>query len=276
MIDQDLRWSMIEENINISIRKQCELLFLCRSSYYYVNININESDLANKIREIYLSSDCRYGYRKITKALRNDNINANHKKVLRIMKESSIQGIFPRKKPNTSLGNKEHKIYPYLLANLMIHKANQVWATDITYIRINNHFMYFIAIIDLYSRYIVAYDLSHNLEADFCVDTLKSALRVNVPEIFNSDQGAQFTSGDFVLELERQGIKISMDHKGRCFDNILVERLWRTLKQEVIYYYRPETIRDLEFRLNEFVFWYNDERLHQSLNYKTPKELYFG
>ena len=276
MINKDLRWKMLEENIDISIRKQCKMLKLCRSSYYNVNLDIEESNLANKIMEIYLSSDCRYGYRKIAMALRRKNIIVNRKKVLRIMKESGIQGLYPKKRFNNSSTNKSHKIHPYLLSGLKICRANQVWATDITYIKVNNSFMYFIAIIDIYSRYIIASDLSHSMEANFCIDTLKEALKINVPEIFNSDQGSQFTSSDFIIELEKSNIKVSMDHKGRCFDNIYVERLWRTLKQEVIYYYKPETIKELEIQLNEFVLWYNEERLHQSLNYKTPKELYFG
>lgn len=137
-----------------------------------------------------------------------------------------------------------------------------------------NRFMYFIAIIDVYSRYILAYELSSNLEAIFCINTLKSALAKGSPVIFNTDQGSQFTSNEFIRILLQAHVQISMDHKGRCFDNIFVERLWRTLKQEAIYYYRPETLVELETCIDEFVDWYNNKRLHQSLNYRTPKSLY--
>jgi putative transposase len=136
--------------------------------------------------------------------------------------------------------------------------------------------MYFVAIIDLYSRYIIACDLSHSLEAEFCVATLEETLQHNIPEIFNTDQGCQFTSEGFIKILIKQNVKISMDHQGRCFDNIFVERLWRTVKQEAVYYYRPETVKELEVCLNKFVLWYNTKRVHQSLNYKTPAMVYFS
>lgn len=189
------------------------------------------------------------------------------------MQDMEIQGIYPRKFVNTTIKD-SNTVFPYLLNGVKIDHINQVWATDITYIKLPSKFMYFIAIIDLYSRYIITYELSSNLEATFCVDTLKSALLSGKPEIFNTDQGSQFTSNAFIETLQEHSIKISMDHKGRCFDNIFVERLWRTLKQEAIYYYRPETITELEKCIHEFVSWYNDDRLHQSLNYITPKSAY--
>jgi putative transposase len=177
----------------------------------------------------------------------------------------------------TTIGNKDHKIYPYLLEGMKIIKINQVWTADITYIKLPDRFMYFIAIIDLYSRYIVAYGLSHSLEGEFYIFILGKALQTGRrPEIFNNDQGSQFTSGDFIKLLIDHNIKISMDHKGRCFDNIHVERFWRTIKQEAIYYYKPENIADLEKILNEFVRWYNDERRHQSLNYKRLADIYYA
>ncbi|KLT21577.1 integrase, catalytic region [Wolbachia endosymbiont of Armadillidium vulgare str. wVulC] len=173
------------------------------------------------------------------------------------------------------LKKKKHKIYPYLLKDLIICRVNQVWATDITYIMVEGKFVYFVAIMDLYSRYIIAHSLSPYLDAGFCLYTLKEALKQGKPEIFNSDQGMQFTSYNFIMELERANIKISMDHKGRCFDNIFVERLWRTLKQEAIYYYRPNSIRDLNLIINDFVAWYNYRRRHQTLHYKVPADLYY-
>lgn len=267
---------MFEPSSSIPIRKQAKLLEVPRTKLYYKPIINDDSIVANMIMEAYLSSDCRYGYRKITASLLNCNIIVNSKKVLRIMNELGLEGLYPRKHVNTSMKNNENKIYPYLLTDLEINKKDQVWATDITYIKINGSFMYFIAIIDLYSRYIITYGLSHSLEAEFCITTLENALKMGIPIIFNSDQGCQFTSNDFINKLLENGIKISMDHTGRCFDNIFVERLWRTLKQEVIYYYRPENITSLENRLNDFVPWYNNHRLHQSLKYKTPASLYLS
>lgn len=265
---------MLEDrDIGLSLNSQCKLLGLNRSSVYYKNLINDESELANYIQEIYLSSDCRYGYRKITAGLREIGIIANHKKVLKLMQDMGIQGLYPSKFVNTTIkGN--HAVYPYLLENLEVKYPDQVWATDLTYIKLPDKFMYFMAIIDLYSRYVIAYELSSNLEAVFCIDVLKRALQFNSPEIFNTDQGSQFTCNDFIKPLLAADIKISMDHKGRCFDNIFVERLWRTLKQESIYYYRPETVLELENCINEFVDWYNNKRLHQSLGYTTPKSMY--
>ena len=268
--------NMLEENHKyLSLSAQCRLLGLCRTSLYYRSIMNSDSEIANVIKEIYLKSDCRYGYRKITHSLKGYNLVVNHKKVLKVMHDIGIQGIYPRKFINTTTKD-SHAIFPYLLEGVVINRVNQVWATDITYISLPGRFMYFIAIIDLYSRYIITHELSSNLEAGFCVDTLKVALSKGKPDIFNTDQGSQFTSNDFVNTLKKVNVQISMDHKGRCFDNIVVERLWRTLKQEAIYYYRPETISDLDKCINEFVLWYNNERLHQSLDYKTPKHVYMN
>ena len=258
----------------LSIRQQASILNICRSTIYYSPLLSKTSEVANLIKEIYLASDCRYGYRKVAAELNHQGYTINHKKVLRIMQDIGIQGLYPRKFKNTSLKT-SHKIYPYLLEELEITRPNQVWATDITYIALQNRFMYFIAIIDLYSRYIVAHELSANLEASFCIETLKMALTVAIPHIFNTDQGTQFTSLGFIEVLQQYSIQISMDHKGRCFDNIFAERLWRTVKQEAVYYYRPETVKDLEICLVNFVNWYNHQRLHQSLNYQTPARVYF-
>ena len=268
------RLIMVEQGFHISIRQQCELLGINRSGYYYRPIINNDSLLANEIMEVYSLSDCRYGYRKITKSLQSKDMKINYKKTLRLMKEMGIEGLYPKKGVNTTIRTLSHAIYPYLLEGLEICYPNQVWATDITYIKIQDRFFYFLAIVDLFSRYIVAYELSNSLNADFCVRTLQRALLLSNPEIFNSDQGCQFTSTEFISPLKAANIKISMDHKGRCFDNIFVERLWRTLKQECIYHYRPDSIQELEKRLDEFVHWYNNERIHQSLAYKTPSEFY--
>jgi putative transposase len=267
---------MFEFDSELSIRRQAEILNFTRSRLYYKSVLSDDSMVANLIRDVYLSSDCRYGYRKIAAALKNQGDIVNRKKVLRIMREIGIEGLYPKKRMNISIADTEHKIYPYLLNDLKIEKANQVWATDVTYIKIDTYFMYFIAIIDLYSRYIVSYDLSNSLEVGFCINALKRALNVANPDIFNTDQGSQFTCHDFIEELKNRGIRISMDHTGRCFDNIFIERLWRTLKQESIYYYRPDNIRSLIKCLKEFVVWYNNIRLHQALKYRTPAGVYFG
>lgn len=265
-----------KEYEDLSIRQQASLLEINRSGIYYQKIINDESSLANEIVEIYAKSDCRYGYRKIHAELLGNGYFLDKKKVHKMMQELKIQGIYPKKKCITTTANKEHKIYPYLLGGLDINIVNLVWATDITYIRLGDRFMYFIAIIDVYSRYIVEYGLSASLEGEFYVYILKNALEKAIPEIFNTDQGSQFTSNDFIQILYDNKIKISMDHKGRCFDNIFVERLWRTVKQEAIYYYRPENISDLESVLDKFVVWYNNERRHQSLNYMIPAEVYYG
>lgn len=267
---------MIDFNCELSVRRQASILDVSRSRIYYKPVINDNSEIANLISEAYLASDCRYGYRKITAALHQAGNIVNNKKVIRIMRQMGIEGLYPRKYKNTTSKNNEHKIYPYLLKDLKIDKVNQVWASDITYISMGSYFMYFVAIIDLYSRYIIAYDLSHSLEAGFCIAALKEGLDNRQPEIFNTDQGCQFTSSDFIKELESNQIKISMDHKGRCFDNIFIERLWRTLKQEVIYYYKPECIRSLEKYLADFVIYYNNQRLHQSLKYKTPASVFLA
>lgn len=265
-----------KEDKDLSIRQQAKLLEVNRSGIYYQNVISDDSMITNQIAEIYGGSDCRYGYRKVHDELLEMGNLINKKKVQRIMKDLGFEGIYPKKKCTTTTPNKEHKIYPYLLKDLDINRSNQVWATDITYIRLQDKFMYFIAIIDLHSRYIIEHGVSHSLEGDFYVFILKKALDKGKPEIFNTDQGSQFTSNDFIKTLSDNKIKISMDHKGRCFDNIFVERLWRTVKQEAIYYYKPENIVDLERVLTTFVSWYNNQRKHQSLDYNRPAEVYYG
>jgi putative transposase len=265
---------MLETNNELSIRQQAALLDIPRSSLYYKPIIRDDSEVANLIRDIYQASDCRYGYRKIEGELRAQGKVVNNKKVLSMMRSIGLKGLTPCRFVVTTIKNADNKVRPYLLEGLNIKYPDQVWATDITYIKLRERFMYFIAIIDVYSRYVITSELSHSLEAGFCVAALKAALAAARPEIFNTDQGSQFTSDAFVMELTKHDIQISMDHKGRCFDNIFVERFWRTVKQEAIYFYRPETISELEKCLNDFVLWYNHKRLHQSLRYKTPAHVY--
>jgi len=194
---------------HISIRKQSNLLDVPRTGVYYKPVINDESFIANLIQEIYLSSDCRYGYRKITAQMHHQGKIVNSKKVLRIMREMGIEGLYPKRHINRSRKNNEHKIYPYLVTDLEIDRVNQVWATDLTYIKINNRFMYFMAIVDLYSRYIISYGLSHSMESEFCVGVLENALKIGIPEIFNTDQGSQYTSKDFTALLRLKNIKIS-------------------------------------------------------------------
>ena len=190
------------------------------------------------------------------------------------MRRMNIKGLYPKKRINTTISNSNHK-FPYLLKDLVISRSNQVWATDITYIWIPTGFIYLVAIIDLYSRFIVAYMVSISLEAEFCIETLNNALKTGVkPEIFNSDQGVQFTSNEFIKILTEERIKISMDGKGRCFDNIFIERFWRTAKQEDVYYKKYQNVIEAKESIGEFIIWYNYDRLHQAIGYKTPYQMY--
>ena len=260
----------------LSVRSQCELLCLNRSSYYYkpVDDEQKDQDIANRIYEIWLRYPF-YGYRKITAVLRREGIIVNHKKVQRLMKNMDLAAIFP-KKTNYSKKVSYNQLYPYLLKDVMINRPNQVWTTDITYIRMNEGFVYFMAIIDLFSRFILSNSLSITLEAEFCVDALQVALnQYRKPQIFNTDQGSQFTSFDGTHLLQENEIQISMDGKGRCFDNIHQERLWRTIKYEEVYLKGYDSVKQAREELEKFVEFYNYSRPHQALNYKTPAEVYF-
>ncbi len=257
----------------LSIRQQCTVLGVSKSSYYYEpSPKLEDQNLMNFIQEIWLQHPF-YGYRKIKAVLTQEGYVINHKKVQRLMKEMNLAAIYP--KPKMSMQSKEHLIYPYLLNDVLIIKANQVWATDITYIKMQLGFLYLLAIIDLYSRYIVGHAVSTSLEADFCIETLQIALSIyGNPEIFNTDQGSQFTSNHWIKILIDNKVKISMDGKGRCFDNIFVERLWRTIKYEEVYLSSYDTVTEARVGINEFVEFYNYKRPHQSLKYKTPAEIY--
>jgi putative transposase len=232
---------------------------------------VEETWLCNEILELYQTHPY-YGYRRITAALERKGLEVNHKRVVRLMRELNLQAIYP--KPNTSKPASGHKIYPYLLEGLVVTRPNQVWATDITYIKLAQGFAYLVALIDLYSRYITAWRLSNTLETSFCIEALKEALALGVPLILNTDQGAQFTSNSWIEVVEGAGIKVSMDGKGRYQDNIYVERLWRTIKYEHIFLYAYESLGALRSGLKQFIATYNKERLHQSLGYRTPLEVY--
>ena len=262
---------------NISISRQAELLDISRASLYYTpRPDPEEVRITRAIDEIYTRYPF-YGSRRTKDALSDYcSIQIGRHQVRRFMRLMGLEAIYPRKKPNTSIGDPLHRKYPYLLRGLAINHPNHVWGTDITYIRLENGWAYLVAIIDWYSRYVVAWDISPNLESDFCVRTLHTALQEKHPEIFNSDQGTQFTSSDFTGTLTASGIKISMDGRGRCMDNIFTERLWRTVKYENVYLKSYRTIAEARLGLTEYFHFYNTMRRHQSLDNLRPTEVYFS
>lgn len=217
-----------------------------------------------------------YGSRKTAKELsRRNGRPVNRKRTQRLMRIMGIEAIYP--KPKTSYPNLQHQIYPYLLKSLAVIRPNQVWGTDITYIRMHQNWLYLVAIMDWFSRRVLAWELSDRLEAEFCIRTLKTALEQALPDIHNSDQGSQFTADEYLAVLQAYpGIKISMDGRGRAFDNIFNERLWRTVKQEEVYLKDYQSFREAKESLAEYLNFYNQKRIHQSLNYSTPAEVYFG
>lgn len=216
-----------------------------------------------------------YGCRKIKIALGTKGISTSKNNVSKIMNELGIRAIYP--KPITTVPDNEHTKYGYLLKGVKIKRSNQVWASDITYLRVNGNFVYLVAIIDVYSRKTLSFRVSNTMDTNFCIETLKEAFdKFGKPEIFNSDQGSQFTSNKFTDLLKEKGIKISMTGKGRCHDNIFVERLWRTLKYENIYLKEYESLTALKEGVEAYFRFYNSERFHQSLKYKTPDERYYS
>ena len=257
----------------ISITRQAELLGLNRSSYYFHHIGESELNLflMNLIDEEFTSHPF-YGSRKMTAWLTSQGYVVNRKRIQRLMRLMGLEAIYPKK--NLSVARKEHFKYPYLLRNVKIHTPNQVWSSDITYIRLSKGFVYLTSVIDWYSRFVLSWKLSNSLENSFCIDALEDALVIGKPKIFNTDQGVQYTSKSFISCLERKGIKISMDGKGRALDNIFVERLWRTVKYEEIYLNNYETPKELYLGLKKYFEFYNNQRLHQSLGYITPAEIY--
>jgi len=265
------------EFTDLSINKQLDLLTLSKSRYYYKSTSdpSKDQDIANQIHELWLKYPF-YGYRKITAVLRREGLIINHKKVQRLMRQMNLGAIFPKAKGKCKKIS-YNQLYPYLLKDLSIDKSNQVWTTDITYIRMNEGFVYLVAIVDRFSRFILSAYLSTNLEAEFCVNSLIIALgKYQKPEIFNTDQGSQFTSTIWTDLLQKHSIKISMDGKGRCFDNIHQERLWRTVKYEEVYLKSYDSVSHAREELAKFVEFYNYSRPHQSLKYKTPAEIYFA
>ena len=260
-------------NGRISIARQCELLGLNRSTLYYHGRPVRDEDLEllRRLDEQYTETPF-YGYRRMTVYLRGLGFGVNRKRVLRLMKVLGLEAIYP--KPNLSKPNKQHLIYPYLLRGREITESNKVWATDITYIRLGGGFIYLLVIMDWHSRYVIDFEVSNSLESAVFVETLKRAIATGKPEIFNSDQGSQFTALEWIKVLKENEIQISMDGRGRCFDNIFVERLWRTVKQEEVYLNEYQDVWQAEDCLRKYFEFYNHRRPHQSLGYKTPAEVY--
>jgi len=268
---------MIEpEHPRLSVRRQCELLGLPRSSYYRKPGGESEEnlELMRLIDEEYTRHPF-YGTRKMKKYLRRLGYKVNRKRVQRLMRLMGLSSIAPRKR--TTVPGEGHKIYPYLLRGLNINCPNMVWASDITYIRLRGGFVYLTVVMDWYSRYVLSWEISVTMDDGFCVSALERALRVHgKPDIFNTDQGAQYTGQSFTGVLKEHGIRISMDGKGRAMDNIMVERLWRTVKYEDIYIKDYETVEELKEGLRNYFWFYNNERPHQGLGDRTPAEAYFG
>jgi len=268
---------MVSRDDTISIRKQSEWLGLNRSTLYYrpVPMSVYDLCLMNRIDELFTKYPF-FGSRRIMEYLNLEGYDVGRDKVRSMMRNLGLEAVYPKRKRNTSIPNQEHRIYPYLLRDVDIVRPNQVWSADITYIRLNQGFVYLVAIVDWYSRYVLSWRLSNTLDSDFCVEALKDALQYGTPEIFNTDQGSQFTSAAFTSLLLERGIQISMDGKGRALDNIFVERLWRSVKYENIYLNSYGTIPETQCGLNAYFDFYNNARLHQGLKYRTPAEIYTG
>ena len=274
MIPLEKRKEMFDAEEKISVNKQCKLLNINRNFvYYHPKSEIEENEKIIQLLQGQYALTPFYGYRKMTVWLQNQGFLVNEKRVRRLMKRSGWQTIY--RAPKTTVINKEHKKYPYLLTGLEITKKNQVWATDITYIPMNKGFMYLIAIIDLHTRMVLNWEVSNSMNAEWCAKMLEETIeKYGKPEIFNTDQGSQYTSNVHVKVLQDNNIKISMDGKGRAIDNIFIERLWRSVKYENVYLQAYGDGISLHNGVKRYFNFYNNERFHQSLNYKTPSEMY--
>jgi len=258
---------------SLSVVCQCKLLSISRSGLYYQPQGVSEEDLTlmKLIDRQYLATPF-YGARRMAVWLKNQGYRVNRKRVRRLMRIMGIRAIYRR--PRTSTPAPGHKIYPYLLSGMEITRPNQVWATDITYIPMARGFLYLVAIMDWYSRYVLSWRLSNTLDASFCVEALEEALGKGRPDIFNTDQGAQFTGEAFTGLLQQHGVRISMDGKGRYSDNLFIERLWRTVKYEEVYLKAYQDGRDARAGIGNYFRFYNTERPHQALGYRTPAEVF--
>jgi putative transposase len=267
---------MIDRAHSMPITRQCRLLELSRSSVYYQAVPLPEATLAlmRRIDEIHLKLPF-YGSRRIRDQLQREGYKVNRKKVRRLMHLMGISALYPKRR--TSLPDRGHKIYPYLLRDMTIDRPNQVWSADICYIPMARGFLYLVAIMDWASRKVLAWRISNTMDTEFCVDALEEALsRYGTPEIFNTDQGAQFTSDAFTTVLKDAGVRISMDGKGRWIDNVFIERLWRSLKYEEVYLKAYDTVAEAIRGIGDYFDLYNEERPHQALARLTPNEAYTG
>jgi len=266
---------MVDKQASLSVSRQCELLALPRSTFYHAPQPVTDEELAlmRLIDRCHLKHPF-YGSRRIRDWLSDQGHTVNRKRIQRLMRTMGIVTLYP--KPNVSAANQAHKVYPYLLRNLVIDRPNQVWATDITYIPMARGFVYLVAVMDWYSRRVLSWRLSNTLDTSFCTEALEEAIeRYGVPEIFNTDQGCQFTSEEFTNTLKANAIQISMDGKGRWVDNVFIERLWRSVKYEEVYLKAYEDIRSAKESLANYFEFYNSERRHQSLDRQTPDQVYY-
>lgn len=277
MTSKSMRRSYIEwGHSKLSIRKQCFLLGFCKSTLYYTPIpeKIENLEMMDLLDKQYLKTPF-FGSRRMTVWLKKEQrIEVNRKRVQRLMRLMGMEAIYP--KPKTTNRNQEHQIYPYLLRDVPINRVNQVWSTDLTYIRLAKGFVYLSAILDWYSRYVLTWKLSNSMDSRFCIENLEEALERGKPEIFNTDQGSQYTSSNYIKILKKHDIKISMDGKGRALDNVFVERLWRSVKYEEVYLKQYDTVAEANDGLSKYFRFYNKERFHQSLDYKTPENVYLN
>jgi putative transposase len=260
----------------LSVREQCRLLEVPRSTLYYEPCGLKAEDLLvmRRLDEQYTATPF-YGVERMTASLQREGICIGHNRVRRLLRLMGLEALYP--KPRLSVpGGPEHRLYPYLLRGLRIGRPNQVWSADITYIRLSQGFVYLVAILDWFSRYVLSWSLSTTLDAWFCVQALRAALRSARPEIFNTDQGSQFTSRDWIAELRQVGVAISRDGRGRAFDNIFTERLWRSVQYEEVYLKDYATADEARQGLDGYFGFYNTARPHQALGYRTPAEVHFG
>jgi putative transposase len=261
------------EHPHLSVRRQCELLGLNRSTLYYQPAAETEENLElMRLIDRQYTDRPFFGSRRMTAWLQERGYLVNRKRVQRLMGVMGLEAIYP--KPKLSVPGSGHRIYPYLLRGVAIERPDQVWSSDITYVGLPGGFMYLAAVIDWFSRYVIAWRLSNSLDGSFCLEMLEEALRKGQPEVFNTDQGVQFTAEAWTSRLLAAGVAVSMDGQGRCLDNVFVERLWRSVKYEDIYLKCYEVVPDLHRGLEAYFLFYNEERLHQSLDYRTPAGVY--
>src|SRR5579883_3009546 len=275
-LSRDARVALIEWNREeLAVSTQAELLSLNRSSLYYQPVPPSEEEIAlkHRIDQMYTESPF-YGYRKITKQLQLEGMQVNHKAVARHMREMGLEAVYPG--PNLSKRAHRAGIYPYLLKNIVANTPNHIWGIDITYIRLSKGWMYLVAVLDWYSRYVVSWEVDQTLQLPFVLEAVTRAFQVATPDIWNSDQGSHFTSTPYITLLKEHGVRISMDGRGRALDNIFTERLWRTSKYEEVYLKQYESPRQARQELATYLRFYNERRLHQALDYQTPAEVYFA